>query len=182
MNSIAATGGGGLPPLSVSHPDGGFAGVGRTGAVGRGAETLTHSEEIKSGLFEVSNLLSGEQQNVEALLRMVRDRLQSLKIVYARVGALSERVESAYLDLKDVGEEASRLFEQVEFDSGRQQVVEERLSILYDLEKKYGVADLDGLLALRDEIGNKLQQIESLDEHLEEKEKEVAEKWSVMLE
>ena len=145
-------------------------------------ETLTHSEEIKSGLFEVSNLLSGEQQNVEALLRMVRDRLQSLKIVYARVGALSERVESAYLDLKDVGEEASRLFEQVEFDSGRQQVVEERLSILYDLEKKYGVADLDGLLALRDEIGNKLQQIESLDEHLEEKEKEVAEKRSVMLE
>lgn len=145
-------------------------------------EALTHSEEIKSGLFEVSNLLSGEQQNVEALLRMVRDRLQSLKIVYARVGALSERVESAYLDLKDVGEEASRLFEQVEFDSGRQQVVEERLSILYDLEKKYGVADLDGLLALRDEIGNKLQQIESLDEHLEEKEKEVAEKRSVMLE
>ncbi len=145
-------------------------------------ETLTHSEEIKSGLFEVSNLLSGEQQNVEALLRMVRDRLQSLKIVYARVGALSERVESAYLDLKDVGEEASRLFEQVEFDSGRQQVVEERLSILYDLEKKYGVADHDGLLALRDEIGNKLQQIESLDEHLEEKEKEVAEKRSVMLE
>ncbi len=145
-------------------------------------ETLTHSEEIKSGLFEVSNLLSGEQQNVEALLRMVRDRLQSLKIVYARVGALSERVESAYLDLKDVGEEASRLFELVEFDSGRQQVVEERLSVLYDLEKKYGVADLEGLLALRDEIGNKLQQIESLDEHLEEKEKEVAEKRSVMLE
>ncbi|HOO95986.1 MAG TPA: DNA repair protein RecN [Proteiniphilum sp.] len=145
-------------------------------------EALTHSEEIKSGLFEVTNLLSGEQQNVEAMLRMVRDRLQSLKVVFARVGVLSERVESAYFDLKDVGEEASRLFEKVEFDSGRQQVVEERLSILYDLEKKYGVADLGGLLALRDEIDKKLQQIESLDEQLEMQEKEASDRKRIMLE
>lgn len=145
-------------------------------------EALTHSEEIKSGLFEVTNLLSGEQQNVEAMLRTVRDRLQSLKVVFARVGALSERVESAYLDLKDVGEEASRLFEKVEFDPGRQQVVEERLSMLYDLEKKHGVADLGALLALRDEIGNKLQQIESLDELLVAQEKEASEKKIIMLE
>lgn len=145
-------------------------------------EALTHSEEIKSGLFEVTNLLSGEQQNVEAMLRMVRDRLQSLKVVFARVGVLSERVESAYLDLKDVGEEASRLFEKVEFDPGRQQVVEERLSMLYDLEKKHGVADLGALLALRDEIGNKLQQIESLDELLVAQEKEASEKKIIMLE
>ena len=145
-------------------------------------EALTHSEEIKSGLFEVTNLLSGEQQNVEAMLRTVRDRLQSLKVVFARVGALSERVESAYLDLKDVGEEASRLFEKVEFDPGRQQVVEERLSMLYDLEKKHGVADLGALLALRDEIGNKLQQIESLDELLLVQEKEASDKKRIMLE
>lgn len=145
-------------------------------------EALTHSEEIKSGLFEVTNLLSGEQQNVEAMLRTVRDRLQSLKVVFARVGALSERVESAYLDLKDVGEEASRLFEKVEFDPGRQQVVEERLSMLYDLEKKHGVADLGALLLLRDEIGNKLQQIESLDELLLVQEKEASDKKRIMLE
>jgi len=119
---------------------------------------------------------------VEAMLRMVRDRLQSLKVVFARVGVLSERVESAYLDLKDVGEEASRLFEKVEFDPGRQQVVEERLSMLYDLEKKHGVADLGALLALRDEIGNKLQQIESLDELLVAQEKEASEKKIIMLE
>jgi DNA repair protein RecN (Recombination protein N) len=95
---------------------------------------------------------------------------------------LSERVESAYLDLKDVGEEASRLFEKVEFDPGRQQVVEERLSMLYDLEKKHGVADLGALLLLRDEIGNKLQQIESLDELLLVQEKEASDKKRIMLE
>ena len=100
-------------------------------------EALTHSEEIKSGLFAATNLLSGEGQNVAAMLRTVRERLQSLQTLFPRVVPLAERVESAYLDLKDVADEASRLFEQVEFNPGRQQIVEERLGMLYDLEKKH---------------------------------------------
>ena len=145
-------------------------------------EALTHSEEIKSGLFAVTTLLSGDEQNVEAMLCTVRDRLQSLHAVFSRVGLLAERVESAYLDLKDVREEASRLFEQVEFDTGRQQLVEERLSMLYDLEKKHGLTNVDELIALRDEIGAKLQQIDSLDDQLEAQESETTDRKRVMLE
>ncbi len=145
-------------------------------------EALTHSEEIKSGLFAVTTLLSGDEQNVEAMLCTVRDRLQSLHAVFSRVGLLAERVESAYLDLKDVREEALRLFEQVEFDTGRQQLVEDRLSMLYDLEKKYGLTNVDELIALRDEIGAKLQQIDSLDDQLEAQESETADRKRVMLE
>lgn len=145
-------------------------------------EALTHSEEIKSGLFESSGILSANEQNVEDMLRSVRDSLQSLEAVYPKVGVLAERVESAYLELKDVREEAARLFEQVEFDPARQQLVEERLSVLYDLEKKHGLGSVGELIALRDEIGSKLMQIDSLDDELATKEGEVATRKEAMLE
>ncbi|NCD14392.1 MAG: DNA repair protein RecN [Bacteroidia bacterium] len=145
-------------------------------------EALTHSEEIKSGLFTATNLLSGDTQNIEAMLRTVRDTLLSLQAVFPKVSSLSERVDSAYLDLKDVREEASRLFEQVEFDPGRQQLVEDRLGMLYDLEKKYGLNGVEELITLRDEIASKLQQIDSLDEQLAAQEKSVADRKRIMLE
>lgn len=145
-------------------------------------EALTHSEEIKSTLFEATNLLSGEEQNVEQMLRTVRDSLQSLNAFFPKVSTLAQRVESAYLDLKDVREEASRLFEQVEFDPGRQQIVEGRLGMLYELEKKHGVSSVGELIALRDAIGTKLQQIDSLDEQLAAQERETAAREKEMLE
>ncbi len=145
-------------------------------------EALTHSEEIKSALFEATNLLSGDEQNVEQMLRTVRDSLQSLNAFFPKVGTLAQRVESAYLDLKDVREEASRLFEQVEFDPGRQQIVEGRLGMLYELEKKHGVSSVGELIALRDAIGTKLQQIDSLDEQLAAQERETAAREKEMLE
>lgn len=145
-------------------------------------EALTHSEEIKSALFEATNLLSGDEQNVEQMLRTVRDSLQSLHAVFPKVGTLAQRVESAYLELKDVREEASRLFEQVEFDPGRQQIVEDRLGMLYELEKKHGLSSVGELIALRDAIGMKLQQIDSLDEQLAAQERETAAREKEMLE
>jgi DNA repair protein RecN (Recombination protein N) len=138
--------------------------------------------EIKSSLFETTNLISGEEQNVEQMLRTVRDSLQSLNAFFPKVSTLAQRVESAYLDLKDVREEASRLFEQVEFDPGRQQIVEGRLGMLYELEKKHGVSSVGELIALRDAIGTKLQQIDSLDEQLAAQERETAAREKEMLE
>jgi len=144
-------------------------------------EAVTHSEEIKSGLFSVTALLSGDEQNVESLLRTVRDTLQQVQVVYPKAAELAVRVESAYIDLKDVREEASRFFEEIDFDPNRQQLLEDRLSVIYDLQKKYSVTTVDQLIALRDEMGEKLQNIDSLDERLASLEKEVEIKRSVML-
>jgi DNA repair protein RecN (Recombination protein N) len=145
-------------------------------------EALTHSEEIKSALYSATAILSNGEQNVEGQLRAVRDLLQAIHAVFPKVGGLARRVESAYLDLKDVREEASRLFEAVEFDPGRQQLLEERLNMLYDLEKKHGLGTVGELIALRDEIGDRLQQIGTLDERLEEQERYTADRRRAMLE
>lgn len=145
-------------------------------------EALTHSEEIKSGLFAVISMLSEDENNIESLLRSTKDTLQNVEKVYPKVAELTERVRSAYIDLKDVREEASRKFEEVDFDPERQQIIEDRLSIIYGLQKKYSVNTVVELILLRDEIAANLKDIESLDEKISVLEKETSEKRDFMLE
>ena len=144
-------------------------------------EAITHSEEIKSGLFTVTSLLSGNEQNVESLLRTVSDTLHQVQAVYPRVADLMARVESAYIDLKDVRAEASHFFEDIDFDPNRQQLLEDRLGMIYDLQKKHAVTTVEELLQLRDEMGVKLQGIDSLDEQLASLEKQMEFRSAVML-
>ena len=145
-------------------------------------ETLTHSEEIKSGLFYVSSLLSEGENSIESQLRSVGDRLQSIEMVYPKISELTERVKSAYIDMKDVREEASRSFETVEFDKERQDFIENRLSTIYGLLKKHSVITVDELIGIKDEIGLQLANIDSYDEQLSVLEKETSIKRQLMLE
>ena len=144
-------------------------------------EAITHSEEIKSGLFMATSFLSGDEQNVESMLRSVIEALGNVQHVFPKVAELVARAQSAYIDLKDVREEASRLFEGVEFDPARQLLLEERLSTIYDLQKKYSVNSVGELILLRDEMALTLTNIDSLDEKVALLEKEVEEKKSTML-
>lgn len=144
-------------------------------------EAVSHAEEIKTGLFSVTSLLSEDAHNVESLLRTVRDALQQVQAVYPRVAELTERVESAYIDLKDVREAAARFFDEVDFDPNRQQLLEDRLSVIYELQKKHALTGADQLIALRDEMGARLKHIDSLDENLAALEKEVEVHRSAML-
>lgn len=145
-------------------------------------EALTHSEEIKSGLFAVIAMLSEDEKSIESLLKTTKDRLQIVQNVYPKVTDLTERVRTAYIDLKDVREEASRYFEDIDFDPERQQLIEDRLSTIYGLQKKHSVTTVDELILLRDEIAVQIQNVDSLDERLSILEKETSEKRSLMLE
>ncbi len=145
-------------------------------------EALTHSEEIKSGLFAVIAMLSEDEKSIESLLKTTKDRLQIVQNVYPKVTDLTERVRTAYIDLKDVREEASRYFEDIDFDPKRQQLIEDRLSTIYGLQKKHSVTTVDELILLRDEIAVQIQNVDSLDERLSILEKETSEKRSLMLE
>lgn len=145
-------------------------------------KALTHAEEIKTGLYEVSSLLGGEEHNAEALLRSAADALLRVQQVYPKVTELAARVEAAYIDMKDAREEATRYFDTVEFDPERQQLVEDRLGTLFGLQKKHSVNTVNELIVLRDKIGDRLKSIDSLDEALSVREKETAEKRKILLE
>lgn len=144
-------------------------------------ETITHAEEIKSSLFTVVSSLSGEGDTVERKLKSATETLKNIQQVFPKAAELAQRVESAYIDLKDVRIEAEKYFEEIDFNAERQRLVEERLSVIYDLQKKHSVKTVEELLEIQKQLDEKLQNITSLDEKLEQLEKEVSQKYQQML-
>lgn len=144
-------------------------------------EAVSHAEEIKTGLYAATALLSEEERSVESMLRTVADTLHNVQRFYPKLSELVSRVDSAFIELKDVREEIAGYFEEVEFDPGRRELLEERLSAIYDLQKKHSATTVEELITLRDEMGRKLENIDSLDERLQALEKETGEKRETMM-
>ena len=142
-------------------------------------ESITHSEEIKSSLYKLTNTLSEDEQSVESGLRTALESAKALEH-FTSTSAYSqsfvERIESAYIDMKDLRQEAERVFQDVDFDPDRQLIIEDRLSVIYSLQQKHSVATVKELIDILSDIGEKLQNIESLDERIEQLEKEFTQK------
>ena len=88
--------------------------------------------------------------------------------VYPVAGELAERMESTYIELKDISQEVSGKEDEIEFNPERLDEVNERLNLIYTLQQKHRVSTVDELLALTDEYAAKLSAITSSDEHIEE--------------
>ena len=116
------------------------------------SETMEHSEDIKSALYTTDNSLSAEQIGVIESLRSSLSALRSIESVYPEVSELIERIDSNYIDLKDISQEISSLLESVDFDPSELDQVNNRLDKIYELEKKYHVDTVEELIAKRDNI------------------------------
>ncbi|MBS5795348.1 MAG: DNA repair protein RecN [Dysgonomonas mossii] len=139
-------------------------------------ETLTHAEDIKSALFKIHSLLSDDDKGIVLGLKEGLNTSQQLAKVYARSEEISERLQTAYIDLKDLASEMDKLANDVEFNPERLAFIESRLDLIYTLQKKYHVNAVSELLALYEEFKQKIENIESSDQQVEALEKEVHEK------
>lgn len=139
-------------------------------------ETLTHAEDIKSALYRIHTLLSGDENSIVSQLKEGLNTSQQLGKVFARSEEISERLQTAYIDLKDLASEMDKLANDVEFSPERLSFIESRLDLIYSLQKKYHVDTVSGLLVLYDEFSRKIENIESSDQQVESLEKEVSEK------
>ena len=131
------------------------------------SETMEHSEDIKSALYTTDNALSGEQSGVIESLRTSLSALRNIEGVYPEVSELIERIDSSYIDLKDISHEISSLLESVDFDPAELDQINNRLDRIYELEKKYHVDTIEDLIAKRDTIHKQLEAIEGGDESLD---------------
>ena len=141
-------------------------------------ETITHAEEIKSSLFETNKLLAGDENNVGSSLRRAYDLLRGIQNYFPKTQELAQRVETALIDLKDVSEEAEKYFENIDYDAERQRFVEDRLSLIYDLQKKHSVKTIRELIDIKGVLNERLQKISSFDEQIQALEKELSKKQS----
>lgn len=144
--------------------------------------TLNHAEDIKSGLYKIHVLLSGEGNGIVSSLKDSLSTAQSLTKVYHLAEEIAERLQTAYIDLKDMSVDMERLSEDVEFNPERLAFVQERLDLIYTLQTRHKLDTIAELLALKNELKEKLDLIDSSDENLQKMEKELAEKKKLVLE
>jgi len=137
------------------------------------SETMSHAEEIKSALFEAESALSGEASGVLSQLKHAVSALQSVARVFPDAAELAERMDSSYIELKDVASEVSSRLADIDFDPAELDSINDRLDRIYDLQKKYRVESVAELLALQQELEQKLGQIENSDEAVAELEQEL---------
>lgn len=135
--------------------------------------TMSHAEEIKSALYAADASLSGEDAGVVSSLKSAISEVQAIRKVFPATEELSERMESCFIDLKDIAQELSKLLDDVDFDPNELDTVNTRLDRLYELEKKYRVDTVEGLIILRDDLKQKLSAIENSNDILSEHEAEV---------
>lgn len=131
-------------------------------------DTLSHAEEIKAGLFRVGQLLTSDEGSLLAGLKESLNTMLSLQKVYSPATELAERLESTYIELKDVSQEVSSQEEDVEFNPERLEEVNDRLNLIYTLQQKHRVTTVGELLALTEEYAAKLAAITSYDERIDE--------------
>ena len=130
----------------------------------RKSETMSHAEEIKGALYETDRALSAEETGVTGSLRTAIHALKGIERVFPDVSELIQRLESSYIEMKDVAQDISSHLEDVDFDPTELDTVTARLDRLYDLEKKYHVETIDALIRKRDELKRQLNSIENSDE------------------
>ena len=138
------------------------------------SDTMSHAEEIKSALYEADNALSAEDTGVVSALRSARTALNGIQRVFPDASELAQRLESSYIELKDISEEVSSQLERVDFDPAELDDINNRLDRLYDLEKKYHVETVGELIAKRDELKSQLNNIENSNETLAELQKQLS--------
>lgn len=143
---------------------------------------LTNAEEIKSSLYQVENYFSpsgddaqDDRMSIDSMLKDSSRILDKLSSYIPSVSALSERIESARLELDDVLSEVSDLESGTEISDERLQEVEERLSLLYDLLKKYSCTQVSELIELRDRLSESLADTSVLEARKSALEKEIGE-------
>ena len=132
------------------------------------SETMEHAEDIKTALYEADNALYGEQMGVVSQIRTAYNALNDISQVMPKTAELAERLESCRIELKDIADEVSSMMEETDFDPSELDRINSRLDRIYELEKKYHAETVEELISQRDELKQKLSNIENSDEALAE--------------
>ena len=138
------------------------------------SETLSHAEEIKNGLFRLEQYFSSEITGIVPALKESLKQIQSLQKIYSAATPMIERIETAYLDLKDLATDIQARQEKLEFNPERLQEINNRLHTLYSLQQKHRLDSIAALIELRDTLEKQIQEIDHSGEALEQLEKKSA--------
>lgn len=133
-------------------------------------DTLSHVEEIKTSLYAADKALNWNDTEIGTLdkIKEASRTIDSLANIYPNIKEVAARLESCYIELKDISQEISSEVSEIDFNPTRLEQINSQLDSIYSLEKKYHASDVDELIRMRDDIEVKLNNIDNSDGNLEE--------------
>uniref|UniRef100_UPI0040272920 DNA repair protein RecN n=1 Tax=Prevotella sp. TaxID=59823 RepID=UPI0040272920 len=146
------------------------------------AELMSHAEDIKRALHEADYGLSGDDTGIVNLTRSIAAQLRSVADVYPEAQELAERLESCFVELKDISQEIASKVDDVEYDPQRFNLITQRLDTIYTLQQKFHVQTVGELLDRLNGINAQLDNIDNFDEELQELERSVEKLHAVCVE
>ncbi|HWY37643.1 MAG TPA: DNA repair protein RecN [Bacteroidia bacterium] len=136
-------------------------------------DMLNNAEFIKQNLSRASDSIDGGDVNLLSHLASLKNILSQLTRYGKNYEELAARLQSVYVELKDIGAEVDSVNDAVVFDQQKLEEITWQLDLLNRLLKKHGVGDETELLKIRDEIGEKLQQFSSVEDEIKKLQTEI---------
>lgn len=129
-------------------------------------QIIEHAEEIKSKLFECQELLDNSEFSINSGLQQVFKNISQISAFAAHFDPLKSRLESCLLELNDIAKEIENESHNVDFDKARQEEVQERLGLLFQLFQKHQVNSEIELIEICEKLRTKVNKVLNMDEEL----------------
>jgi DNA repair protein RecN (Recombination protein N) len=136
-------------------------------------QQLSNVETIVEQLAKGHQILNDDQVGVMNLLSELKQLSHKLSGFGSAYGALDKRIQSIYIEMDDVGSEVQALLENVDMNPQVLEEVNSRLQLLYNLQKKHGVKEIQAMLRIKNDLRVKVDATENIDSHISEKQLEL---------
>lgn len=143
-------------------------------------QVLEHAEEIKTNLLHVKHFLSNGDEDLLSKLSDSVNLLKKISSFHSDSNIVLQRLESVFIELKDIDMELTNMEESVNHDPERLDYISNRLSLIYQLESKHQVNSSKELIETRQELQEKLKNIDSLEDDIKKLEKQINEKQALL--
>ena len=147
------------------------------------SQMLAHAEAVREAMAEASAAMDTDDGIAAlALLRQAKGALSHIAAYHPTADELLQRLDSALIELDDINSELQSAAETISYSPERQQQVDDRLNLIYRLQKKHGVDSVDALIAIRDDLDRRLQSISTLDDRIHDLMEQVDRAYAAMTE
>jgi DNA repair protein RecN (Recombination protein N) len=138
-------------------------------------EKLNNIEDIKLNLSEALEISANEQIGIQALLHTLENRLSRIASYSKEYQEISARITSVKIEIDDIVGELETANENIEFNPNEAEEINDRLQVIYNLQKKHAVNSIRELLQVFEDLSDKVGQVENAGNIIGKKKKEIAE-------
>ena len=136
---------------------------------------INHSQEVIETLSSIIASLDGEESGVLSLLKSASTHIGRLEKYINRASEFADRINSSFVELKDIVSELSSIIESTEFSEERKHFIDDRLNLIYSLQQKHRVASVTHLLDIQNDFARRLDLIENFDDRISSLQKQIDE-------